>query len=129
MNNYTITHCHTQLSSGTTNIDSITTYEDYILRAKSLGMKAIAFTEHGNIFSWVKKKLTCEEHGIKYIHAMEAYITKSLDSKVRDNYHCCLYALNHDGVKELNKLSSISFNKEHKYYAPRITFSELLNTS
>ena len=30
MNNYTVLHCHTDLSSATTNIDSVTKYEDYI---------------------------------------------------------------------------------------------------
>ncbi len=127
--NYTITHLHTQLSNGTTNIDSVTTYEEYILRAEELGMKSIAFTEHGNVFGWIKKKQTCEKHGLKYIHGVECYITKTLDEKVRDNYHCCLYALNWEGVKEINKLSSGSFKADHKYYSPRITFQELLNTS
>ncbi len=129
IDNYTVTHLHTQLSNGTTNIDSVTTYEEYIERAEELGMKSIAFTEHGNIFGWVKKKQTCEKHGLKYIHGMECYVTETLDEKVRDNYHCCLYALNWEGVKELNKMSSISFQADHKYYSPRITFKELVNTS
>ena len=33
MSNYTVLHCHTELSNGTTNIDSVTKYEDYIKRA------------------------------------------------------------------------------------------------
>ena len=44
------------LSNGTTNIDSITNFRDYIARAKELGMSAICFTEHGNIFEWIHKK-------------------------------------------------------------------------
>ena len=80
--NYTWTHIHTMLSNGVTNIDSITDFKDYILKAEELGMKAIAFTEHGNILQWYKKKLTCDEHGLIYIHGIEAYITKTLDEKV-----------------------------------------------
>lgn len=129
MDNYVITHCHTELSSGTTNIDSVTKFKDYIARAKECGMKAIAFTEHGNVYSWVKKKQMCEEYGLKYIHAVEAYVTKDLVNKVRDNYHCCLYALNEQGKNELNKLISLSNKEDHKYYTPRISFNELLNTS
>ena len=51
--------------------------------------------------------------------------------KTRDNYHCVLIAKNYDGVKELNKMVSKSFNRQdyHFYYAPRITFDELLQTS
>lgn len=131
MDNYTVLHCHTELSSATTNIDSITKYEDYVKKASELGMKAIAFTEHGNILNWVKKKECCEKYGIKYIHGVEAYITESLDNKVRDNYHCCLYAKNFEGVKELNVLVSKSYNRNdgHYYYAPRIFIDDLINAS
>ena len=131
MENYTILHLHTDLSTATTNIDSVTKSEDYIKRASELGMKAIAFTEHGNILNWAKKKETCEKYGLKYIHGIEAYLTETLDEKIRDNYHCCLYAKNYDGVKELNKLISKSFNRKdnHFYYTPRITLDELEQTS
>ena len=102
--NYTVLHLHTDYSSATTNIDSVTKPLDYILKAKELGMKSLAFTEHGNILSWLKKKELCEKHGLKYIHGVEAYITETLEEKIKDNYHCCLYARNYEGVKELNKL-------------------------
>ena len=131
MNNYTVIHLHSDLSSGITNIDSVTKYSQYIDYAKSLGMKALAFSEHGSVFSWVKKKDAIEAAGMKYIHAEEFYVTKTLNEKVRDNWHCLLIALNYEGVKELNVLSSKSFNREdgHFYYVPRITFDELLSTS
>ena len=130
-NNYTLLHLHTMFSNGVTNIDSITRYEEYIDYAKSLGMKAICFTEHGNVFSWLHKKEYAEKMGLKYIHGIEAYITETLDEKIRDNYHCVLIAKNYDGVKEINQLSSNSFNRNdnHFYYVPRITIDELINTS
>lgn len=129
--NYVVTHLHSDLSNGTTNIDSVTKYQMYIDRAVELKMKAIAFSEHGNVFNWVKKKLACDEVGIKYIHAVEIYVTESLEEKVRDNYHVGMYARNWEGVKEINKLISIAHNKEdgHFYYTPRITIDELINTS
>lgn len=129
--NYTLLHLHTELSSCTTNIDSVTNYKDYIKKAKELGMKAIAFTEHGNLFEWYKKKQCCEEHGLKYIHGIEAYITETLDKKIKDNYHCCLYALNYEGFLELNSLVSDSFNRKgnNYYYTPRIAIDDLFNTS
>lgn len=131
MSNYTVFHLHSDLSSGVTNIDSVTKYNEYIDYAKSLGMKALAFSEHGSVFSWVKKKEAIEAAGMKYIHAEEFYITKTTDEKIRDNWHCLLIALNYDGVKEINTLSSKSFNRDdgHFYYVPRITFDELLATS
>ena len=131
MANFTYIHLHSDFSNGVTNVDSITKYDEYISRAKECGMKAMAFTEHGSFFGWVNKKRHIESAGMKYIHGAEFYITETINEKIRDNYHCCLYAKNYDGVLELNQLSSISFNRDdnHFYYVPRITIDELLTTS
>ena len=131
MNNYTILHCHTDMSNGITNIDSVTKYQDYVARAQECGMQALAFSEHGSVFAWDLKKEAIEAAGMKYIHAEEFYVTESLTKKVRDNWHCLLIAKNYDGVKELNRLATGSFNRQdgHFYYVPRITFDELLGTS
>lgn len=131
MQNYTVLHCHTMLSNGVTNIDSITTYKDYINKAKECGMNALAFSEHGSVFGWYNKKMEVEKAGMKYIHAQEFYITETLDEKVRDNFHCLLLARGYDGFIELNKLSSKAFNRQSNnfYYVPRISFEDLINTS
>lgn len=134
-NNYTVLHSHSHLSNGVTNIDSITKFEEYVDYAASLGMKAYAFSEHGSVFQWVKKKEYIEKRGMKYIHAQEFYVTEKLFQesgiKIRDNYHILLLAKNYNGVLEINKLSSLAFNREdgHYYYVPRITYEELINTS
>lgn len=131
MNNYTILHCHSDMSNGVTNIDSITKFPSYIDRAQECGMKAFALSEHGSVFAWDLKKEATEKAGMKYIHAEEFYVTETLAEKVRDNWHCLLIARNFDGVHELNGLATKSFNRKdnHFYYVPRITFDELLGTS
>ena len=131
--NYVVWHLHSDLSNGITNVDSVTKYNEYVDYAASLGMKAIGFSEHGCIFEWVHKKQAIEAAGMKYLHCVEAYLTEDNDAneKHRDNYHCVLIAKNYDGVKELNKLVSASFNRSdyHYYYTPRITFNELFSAS
>lgn len=127
-------HMHTMLSNGVTNIDSITDFHKYVDLAKENGMKAFGFSEHGCMFAWLKKKEYIESCGMKYIHAIEAYITEddaSTINKRRDNYHIVLIAKNESGEKELNKLISNSFHKDdfHFYYVPRISFDELYETS
>lgn len=94
-------------------------------------MKALGFSEHGSMFEWWHKKRAIEEAGMKYLHGVEAYLTQSLEEKVRDNYHCVLYAKNYDGFLELNRLVSQSFSRtdHHFYYVPRISFDELFATS
>lgn len=129
--NYTVYHLHSQLSNAVTNIDSVTDFAEYVELAKSYGMKAMAFSEHGSVMEWFHKKTAIEGAGMKYIHAVEAYLTESLDEKIRDNYHCVLIAKNYDGFLELNQLVSDSFNRKdnHFYYVPRISFQELFGTS
>ena len=131
MVNYTIYHLHSDMSNGVTNIDSVTKYQSYIERAKECGMSALGFSEHGSVFAWDLKKEDIEKAGMKYIHAEEFYLTETLDEKVRDNYHCVLIAKNIKGVKELNLLSTKSFNRSdnHFYYVPRITVDDVINTS
>ena len=137
-NNYTVLHLHSDMSNGVTNIDSVTKYQDYVKRAQELNMTALAFSEHGSVFDWHGKKEAIEKAGMKYIHAAEFYITEKIDSdesgnpiKLRDNWHCLLIARNFEGVKEINRLASKSFNRKDGsyYYAPRIQFTDLLNTS
>lgn len=147
MENYVVYHLHSDISNLTagTGADSITKYEDYVKRAKELGMNAMAISEHGSVMNWVKKKETIESalkddsgniigQGMKYIHANEIYLTQHIDKEkglIRDNFHYMLIAKNYDGLLELNKLTSDSYNREdgHFYYNPRITFDELKNTS
>ena len=134
-NNYTVLHLHSMDSnpkSGLT-IDSVTPFQDYILKAKECGMTALAFTEHGSVLHNVAKKQMCEKNGIKYIHGQEFYVTEKIDKDnlVRDNYHLIMLARNKDGVREINRLSSIANNRDdgHYYYTPRIELSDVINTS
>lgn len=131
MNNYFCYHLHSDLSNAVTNIDSVTKFSEYVERAKELGMKSLAFSEHGSCFEWYHKKEAIERAGMKYVHAAEVYVTETLNEKIRDNMHCVLLARNYNGFLELNRLISASFNRKdnHFYYVPRISLEELYATS
>lgn len=127
--NYVCYHLHTDLSL----LDSCTKAKDYVELAVKLGQKAIAFTEHGNLFNWVSKKQICDQMGVKYIHGVECYLTQDKrdnnGSKVRDNFHTILLAKNYEGVKEINLAMSKASDSEHFYYNSRITFDEFFALS
>ena len=123
--NYTVYHLHDEDSL----LDSCTKYKLYIDKAVELGQKAIAFTNHGNIYNWAERKMYCDEKGIKYIHGVECYLTEQLEPKVRDNYHTILLAKNQEGFKELNTLIDLSTQEDHFYYKPRLSFDEFFNIS
>ena len=133
MSNYVTYHLHTELSL----LDSCTNFKLYVDKAKELNQSAICFSEHGNTYNWIEKKLYCEESGIKYLHGVECYLTKALlvenengeMVKVRDNYHTILIAKNYAGLQELNTLVDLSTQEDHFYYKPRISFDEFKNIS
>lgn len=123
--NYVCYHLHTEDSL----LDSCTNYKLYVDKAVELDQKAIGFSEHGNIYNWIEKKMYANSKGLKYLHECEVYLTVDLDKKVRDNYHTILIAKNYKGFKELNRLIDKSTQPDHFYYKPRITFDEFFSIS
>ena len=135
-NNYIVYHLHEDTSNCNGFADSCSNYKEYIKLAKKQGMKAMAFSNHGGMYDWIKKKQDCDKAGIKYIHGIESYLCTKFEEDER-GYHIGLYAKNYDGVLELNLLNAKSTSKgkledktdRHFYYNPRISFEELMNTS
>lgn len=110
-------------------LDSCTNYKLYVDKAVELGQKAICFTEHGNTYNNIEKKMYANSNGLKYLHGVEIYLTSTLNEKIRDNYHTILIAKNKDGIKELNTLVDLSTREDHVYYKPRLSFDEFFNIS
>ena len=135
-NNYVVYHLHDDTSNVNGYADSCSNFKEYIKLAKKQGMKAIAFSNHGGIFDWIKKKQECDKVGIKYIHGIELYLCHQFEDDNRGG-HIGLYAKNWEGVLELNELISASSLKgelednsdRHMYYNYRISLEELMNTS
>ena len=132
MSNFVQLHNHTDISL----LDSATKTSDYIAKCHEYGQTALAITNHGYLKNWVENKILCDKAGIRYIHGVETYITKTLlqpvdgeMKKVRDNMHCILLAKNYDGVRELNSLISQACDDDHFYFVPRISGSEFVNLS
>ena len=136
MNNYTVYHLHDDTSNVNGYADSCSNFKEYIKLAKKQKMKSIAFSNHGGIFDWIKKKQECDKVDIKYIHGVELYLCYKLEDDDRGS-HIGLYARNWEGVLELNTLMSKATSKgvledksdRHMYYNPRISLEELMNTT
>lgn len=123
-------HLHTNLGSP---LDAVASSEDYVQKAKSLGHKAIAITDHGKLSGIYEHYLACKKHEIKPIFGVEAYVTDKLITlnekekrKRTKSYHINLYAKNKIGYKNLLRLNYISMsNEEHYYYNNRILLDEI----
>ena len=113
-------HVHTQYSI----LDGASSIPQLIDRVKSLGMEAIAITDHGNMFGVKEFHNIATKKGIKPIIGCEIYVAKrSIENKSgkedRSNNHLILLAKNLKGYKNLIKLVSIAWIKGF-YYKPRI---------
>jgi DNA polymerase III subunit alpha len=107
--------------------------EEYAQKAKSMGHKALAVTDHGKLTAFYEHQLACEKYGIKPIFGVEAYITEKLEvynekeKRLRTpNNHIILLAKNETGYKNLLYLNYLSHkDTEHFYYFNRISIDEL----
>lgn len=119
---FTHLHLHTDhsLLDGAISIDKLIDY------GKKNNRKALAISDHGNIFAAVKFFEKCKKAKIKPILGMEAYLTESVNIRNNNNryYHLLLIVENEAGYKNLCKLISASYTKGF-YFKPRIDY-ELL---
>ena len=113
-------HVHSEYSL----LDGMCRIKDLQKRAKELGMKAIALTDHGVMYGAVNFYKECVKEGIKPIIGCEVYVAPRTrfdkESGIDDDYaHLILLAKNKTGYQNLIKLVSMSFTDGY-YYKPRI---------
>ena len=125
MSNFVHLHVHSEFSL----LDGANRIKDLPVRAKELGMDAIALTDHGVMFGVVDFYKACKKEGIKPIIGCEVYVAprSRFDKEANiDNhyYHLILLAKNQTGYKNLSNLVSMGFT-EGFYYKPRIDYEIL----
>ena len=113
-------HLHTEYSL----LDGANRIKDLPIRAKELGMDAMAITDHGVMFGCIDFYKACKANDVKPIIGCEVYVApgsrfdKVLDKSVKYN-HLILLAKNMQGYRNLCKLVSSGFTDGY-YYKPRI---------
>lgn len=120
MSKFVHLHVHSEYSL----LDGACRIKDMIKRAKELGQRAIAITDHGCMYGVMDFYKTAKNEGIKPIIGCEVYVAKrSRFDKVREYdseiYHLVLLCKNNVGYQNLIKMVSKSFI-EGFYNKPRI---------
>ena len=116
-------HCHSHYSL----LDGASKIAPLVRRSQSLGMEALAITDHGNLYGAVEFLREAKAIGIKPIIGIEAYVAPGRRNEKSPGgasgketaFHLTLLARDGEGVRNLLRLSSISF-LEGYYYKPRI---------
>ena len=117
-------HTHSEYSL----LDGANRFDRMVEAVRSMGMGAVALTDHGNLFGAVEFNRVASEAGVKPILGMEAYLAPG-DRRERGGrggqyHHLVLLAENRTGWRNLVKLSSIGY-LEGFYYKPRIDHASL----
>lgn len=101
-------------------LDGFQLPEAHVRRAAEIKMGAIAWTEHGNIFSHVKGEKACEDSGVKSIFGCEFYVgwTDEKRRSQRKN-HLTVIAKNDEGYRNLLQLVTLSWRKGF-YHEPTV---------
>ncbi len=113
-------HVHSEFSL----LDGANRIKDLPIRAKELGMDAMAITDHGVMFGAIDFYKECKANGIKPIIGCEVYVAPrkltDKDPSIDNKYnHLILLAKDNNGYKNLTKLVSLGFT-DGFYYKPRI---------
>jgi DNA polymerase-3 subunit alpha len=115
-------HSHTDFSL----LDGAIKIKPLAKRAQEIGARAVAITDHGNMFGALSFYNTMKGSGIKPIIGIEAYLSKSRmtdrgesTTGERGRNHIILLAKNLQGYHNLIKLTSFSYT-EGFYYKPCI---------
>ncbi len=131
--NFVHLHLHSEFSllDGATRIDSL------VKRAKELGMRAVAITDHGNMYGAVTFFDACvaldegyyKEHGkpiVKPILGCEFYVCRDYKNKEgREKLqHLILLVKNEKGYQNIAKLNAIAF-RDGFHFKPRIDYTLL----
>ncbi len=116
-------HCHTQFSL----LDGAASIPNLFKKAKTDGMKALAITDHGNMFGVFQFVAEAAKHeGVKPIVGCEFYVVENrhqrvFTKEVKDRrYHQLFLAKNAEGYKNLVKLCSLGYTEGLYGKYPRI---------
>ena len=125
MSDFVHLHIHSEFSL----LDGANRIKDLPVRAKELGMKAMAITDHGVMYGVIDFYKACKKEGIKPIIGCEVYVAPrsrlNKEPNIDNKYnHLILLAKDNQGYKNLSKLVSIGFTEGY-YYKPRIDLEVL----
>lgn len=108
-------------------LDGYGSPKEMLDRAKEIGLKAYAITNHGNAYAFIYYDLIKKEYpDIKMIYGCELYECEDITIKNKESkyFHLICLVRNEQGRKDLNKVITKS-NFEGFYFKPRCAIEDL----
>ncbi len=127
-------HVHSQYSL----LDGALKVKDLASRAKKLGMKAVALTDHGNMFGILQHYLACKEQGLSAILGCEVNVARArvggppsrggASAELGEDLpvdHLVLLAASEEGYKNLVRVVSAGHLEPVSSRAPSVTLDTI----
>lgn len=138
-------HTHSQYSL----LDGLSSVPEYCARAAEMGQRGIGISDHGNVSGVLELVREANKHGITPVPGEEFYMAPENPMGARNKektyygkggkkapqydvsadgayLHQTIWAFNQQGVKNLFKLSSLSWKPDHYFKKPRIDIDMLV---
>ncbi len=124
MSSFVHLHVHSEYSL----LEAAADIKSMVKAAAHMEQKALALTDHGNMYGAIEHFFACKDAGIKPILGLDAFMAPTLCTEKPQGYkidqlrnpsQCTLLATSYQGYQSLCELSSRSF-LDGFYYRPRI---------
>ena len=99
---------HTHVHSHYSVVDAMNPVPQLVSKAAKLGQPALALTDHGVVSGIYQLYRSCKAEGILPFPGLEAYLVGDVADKEAKRYHLTLLAYTTEGVRNLNRLSSLA---------------------
>jgi DNA polymerase III subunit alpha len=113
-------HAHSHFSDG----DALPTPQQMVDTVTTLGQKALALTDHGNMAGAVQLYQACKKAGIAPFPGEEFYFKREAKDPKQKRYHVGLVAFTTEGYESLVRLSSRSHTRPWFHNKPHVGFSD-----
>ena len=122
-------HVHSQYSL----LDGALKIKDLVARTKSLGMHAVALTDHGNMFGAIQLYKACKEKDVQAILGCEVNVARRREDRPGHRGdavdHLVLIAENEAGYKNLVRVVSKGHVEPASSLAPSVTLESIAEHS
>lgn len=113
------THSDHSLHDGFQSVETILSY------CSSMGQTAVALTDHGTMTGCGEGFRLHDKYGIKFIAGCEHYLCNDVTIKDKNLNHIILLAMNKEGYRNLNILTTLAHSEDNFYFKPRLDLSLL----
>lgn len=121
-------HNHTEYSQ----LDGLGNVKEYAARARQMGFKYLACTDHANIDGLIKFQKACKENDIIPILGCELYVVEDAEQSIKEKSkvrgHLQVHVKSQKGFNNLCKMLTFA-NTDGFYYKPRVDYKTVLENT